>query len=729
MVDFISGRVLRGSPEVSGSVFELKRDIAAKLLVVFTGIYLVWHFWLTVIEPVGDLWRIWAVSLVIFPVSLAVWFFIPHRYHLSMTLWQASLFTGVAIAAYGFQDARLYFLFCLIPFLAVITQGWKAGLFTEVVLIVIAYILSAVPLPLPRVAQTDLSALIGCGLAAGLLAWAITDTMLTIGEWYVSSFMRAKNSMDEIRLQRAQLAQVIKNLDQAYYRLQRTNADLVAAWKAAAEAERQKTEFASHISHELRTPLNLIAGFSELMMTSPENYGDTPLPGAYRRDLHTIYRSARHLLDLVDDVIDLARLDAGRLSISVEAVDPTALVQEAASMVRSYIEAKGLEFQVDIQPDLPPLRLDHLRIRQVLLNLLVNATRFTEKGSIRVSVVSHENQVRFSVSDTGRGIHPDDLERLFQEFNPGEKPKDSGVPWHSGSGLGLPISKKFVDLHQGKMEAESELGKGTTIWFELPAIPSEPPVETAGNPLKPELPVFLTDRDVAKGEQNRLALVLHPDRRLPQFLQRHLPGWRVRGIKTVEGIREIAAQEEVEAVLLDAHEPLQPIGLEIPVVACPLPSDRRLAAALGVQAFLSKPVTREDLFDAIDRLQIAVRRVLIVDDDAEMVNLLQRMLLHRIQPQDCLEACNGRQALDVLEHEQVDLILLDLMMPEVDGRELLSVMRSSPRNEETPVIVISALEEPASELVGELHIIPPASFSPAQMLGLVKTVLDDLQTV
>jgi CheY-like chemotaxis protein len=160
------------------------------------------------------------------------------------------------------------------------------------------------------------------------------------------------------------------------------------------------------------------------------------------------------------------------------------------------------------------------------------------------------------------------------------------------------------------------------------------------------------------------------------------------------------------------------------MVAYPLPSSRRLAKALGVKDFLSKPVTREDLFEAIDRLQISLRRVLIVDDDAEMVNLVQRMLVNRISPQDCLEAGNGEEAWEILQRERVDLVLLDLMMPGMDGRELLEQMHGM--EECPPVIVISALEEPASELVGVMYVIPPQHFSPARMLGLVKTVMDEL---
>lgn len=179
-------------------------------------------------------------------------------------------------------------------------------------------------------------------------------------------------------------------------------------------------EFATSISHELRTPLNLIVGFSEMMMTSPESYGATVLPGAYRRDLNSIYNSAQHLLALVDDVIDLARIDAGKIALAREEVDLAVLVREATNMVHDYILAKGLEMEVHIASDMPRLWLDRLRIRQVFLNLLVNAARFTKKGSISVEVSMVGDEVLVSVKDTGQGISAQELPRIFDEFRPHE---------------------------------------------------------------------------------------------------------------------------------------------------------------------------------------------------------------------------------------------------------------------------------------------------------------------
>src|SRR5262249_55091727 len=201
-----------------------------------------------------------------------------------------------------------------------------------------------------------------------------------------------------------------------YDRLQQANAELVTAWKAAEAAERSKTDFVTNISHELRTPLNLIAGFADMVLTSPESYG-TPLPAPYRRDLNAIYQSAQHLLTLANDVIALARVGRGRLSLAREPTDLRVVVAEACDIVREYVAAKGVELSVELPAEIPLLSLDRLRIRQVLLNLLTNAARFTERGSITISATVEGDRVVVRVRDTGRGIPPEELPHVFEEYH------------------------------------------------------------------------------------------------------------------------------------------------------------------------------------------------------------------------------------------------------------------------------------------------------------------------
>ncbi len=298
-----------------------------------------------------------------------------------------------------------------------------------------------------------------------LIGWSSSHALYTVTHWLVYSYNQARENMEKAREHRGQLARVVKDLDQAYHRLERANAALVAAWRAADDAERFKAEFVANVSHELATPLNLIVGFSEMITTAPESYGGVPIPGPYRSDLNAIYHNARHLLALVDDVLDLARIEAGKIALARDWVDLPALIQEAIDMVRDYIAAKGLTLQMQIEQGLPELSLDRMRIRQVLLNLLVNAARFTERGTIRVEAAQQNGEVVLRISDTGRGIPKEDLPKIFEEFRSTEQPVST---WHSGTGLGLPISKKFVELHHGRMGVESIYLQGTTFWFTIP---------------------------------------------------------------------------------------------------------------------------------------------------------------------------------------------------------------------------------------------------------------------
>jgi signal transduction histidine kinase len=224
-----------------------------------------------------------------------------------------------------------------------------------------------------------------------VVGWILTRALYNLTEWYFFSFRQAQQKVQEARQHRGQVLQLFKELDQAYYRLNRVNTALVAARKEAEEAERFKTEFVTNVSHELRTPLNLIVGFSEMMMTSPESYDGVQLPGAYRSDINAINHSARHLLALVDDVLDLARIEVGRLAITRDAVDFATFVKETVAFVSDNIAAKGLELRVQVEPQLPTLWIDRLRIRQVLLNMLVNSARHTSAGSIEVKASLRSN--------------------------------------------------------------------------------------------------------------------------------------------------------------------------------------------------------------------------------------------------------------------------------------------------------------------------------------------------
>lgn len=437
----------------------------------------------------------------------------------------------------------------------------------------------------------------------------------------------------------------------------------------------------ANVSHELRTPLNLIIGYSEVIVTSPESYGGQQLPPAYRRDIHAIYQSARHLMALVDDVLDLGRIETNKIALAREAVDPAALIKEIEGLIRDYVVAKGLALIIDVAPDLPTIWVDRLRIRQVLLNLVVNAVRFTEQGWIRLDVLAADGEITFRVQDTGRGIDERDLPHIFEPFYTTTEPDQQ---WHAGTGLGLPISKKLVELHGGRIDVESTPGRGTTFTVTLPISPQRAS-QASMSKLRMDLPLLNTPAP------QQFVIIAPEDPLLVAQIQRSLgEDVQIMGAKTLEEGLRLAAQLGASAVITNEVAPIT-ASTDTLVIQLPWLSSDRIAAQLGAAAFLSKPVSQQQLLAAIDRLGRPIERALIADDDPELVRLFQRMLRVRIPSQRCLEAYNGAEALQRLREERPDVMILDLGLPDTDGRQVIARMLSDESLPRVPMIAISGL--------------------------------------
>jgi len=679
-------RILRFSPDDNPDLFrsslELVQSTTRYLILVTAGTYIAWHYVFTVCVPGTVSLPVWYVTpIVVGSCGVALWLLSRHTL-LAQAIWQLGLAAAISMGLAVFHRPEVAFLYALLPLLAVVTVGWRAGIAAEVLVIACMTWLrmgGAGSVATPMMAVEVIAA----GAFTGLVGWATSHVLYTVTEWSLFSLARARDAMEHAREHRAQLSRALKDLDQAYYRLKRANSALVVAWQAADEAERFKAEFVASVSHELRTPLNLIIGFSEMMMMAPESYGGQAMPGAYRRDLNAIYRSAQHLLALVDDVLDLARIDAGKIPLSREQTDIGALVAEAVAIVSDYIGAKGLELRVNLQNDLPSLWVDGLRLRQVLLNLLVNAARFTKHGHIDVDVTRQGNEVLVQVTDTGHGIPKADLGRIFEEFRATGEPVTA---WHSGTGLGLPISKRFVELHGGHMGVDSELSRGTTFWFTIPS-------DATGEATGPAARLIRSLPTVPRDPSLRTVILVHEDEGVSRLLQRHLDDYViVRAPDPAEADRLVREVHPLALILPDGEVTATPRA-DCLCISCPLPNLGRAARALGARGLLLKPVTRDDLMAAMDRLGVPIERVLVADDDPEMIRLLQRMLAARPSVVACLEAYNGREVLEVLARERPDVILLDLVMPEMDGHAVLSTLRANNALADIPVIVISGEPE------------------------------------
>jgi len=449
------------------------------------------------------------------------------------------------------------------------------------------------------------------------------------------------------------------------------------------------------------------------MMTSPGSYGGAILPAAYRGDLIAIYRSAQHLLALTEDVLDLARLEVGKLGLFREQVDVGQIIDEAVALVRDYVEAKGLKLILEVPSGLPTVNADRLRIRQVLLNLLTNAARLTDRGHVRVQVAKDEGYLRVSVEDSGPGIPPEDQARVFRLFvTQGKRTAEKGM----GAGLGLPISKRFVELHGGEMGVESTVGVGSRFWFTLPL--SDP---KAGKHASTRAGL---DRSVSE-PPSPVVMLATGDRRTAQCLQRHLNGYRVEVADSYEEACRRALEARATAILADLTQTVDVESTCIPVVCCPLARTGRLAEVLGVAAYLVKPISREALREAIQGLGRPVRRVLIADDDTRFVRFLARLL--NAEDRDFLiqYAHNGQEAIEKMLADPPDLLLLDLAMPSLDGIGVLSRMRSESALRKTAVIVVSAYEETegTAPLGTEVRLIKPEGFRLVELTQVIGAAL------
>lgn len=698
-------------PEIAQAVADLRDQAFSSLLWITGGAYLGWLVTATIVAPIEEAPRPWVTSPGAALTFLGtIWL---HRRRSSASVW---FFLGaaqvtVSLALWLLPATAALFFYPLIVSGAVVLLHPFAGLFftaTGLGFLGGFRLLGLAPFIGPdQILTTGVIAILT--IAA---AWALGRQFITAVEWSLQSYAAALQHAQAAQQHRAELVQALRQLDQAYYRLRQANAALEAAWKAAEAAERAKAEFVANISHELRTPLNLIVGFSELILTMPESYG-VLLPAPYRGDLNAIYRSAQHLLALTNDVIDLARIGMGRLALAREPVDLRQIILDAVGLLREYIAAKGLWLRLDLASDLPLVSADPVRVRQVLLNLLTNAARFTEEGGITIRASCEGEWLVVRVADTGPGIPPEDLPYIFEEFYTKDHGRRRG---YTGFGLGLPLSRRLIELHGGHMGVESQPGAGTTFWFTLP-------VEV--HSLSPEETRRKVSLYQALGGGQRVLVLAHPEPALARFLQDHLRGYRIVRAPDLPQALQMAAEYRALALLVDTETCIPAeLSFPMPVIRLPLPYTAQLAERLGVAAYLVKPVTRADLRAALSRLGRPPQRVLIVDDDLRFVRLLERFVRTLVPSAQIRAAYTGQEALAALTAEPVELLLLDLVLPDLSGQAVLETIRA--RSSDPPAVIVISARGPLggeTTLGQELLVRRSAGFRLEEVLNLLEGVL------
>jgi len=511
-------------------------------------------------------------------------------------------------------------------------------------------------------------------ILAAIVQWIHSGVMGTVVEWSWNTQRQTMELLSDTRERRGELASMFISLTEATRRNERTRHELAIARTQAEEARHIKALFAANISHELRTPLNLITGFSEMMVHTPEVYGDFRWPPSLRADLRGIYDSACHLMGMINDILDLSRIDADRLPLRLEACELEDLLQEASRTVSGLIKGKPVNIVMLPLPEMPTILVDRARIRQVIINLLNNAVRFTDEGTITISTMLQEDTYSISVRDPGLGIPEDQLAAIFEEFG---QAKGAITSNRGGVGLGLAICRQFVHLHGGSIRAESTLGEGSTFTFEFPL----PGRGTPASHLSYYAPEGWSPA-IPENPMGRTALVLAPDAESARAMARIIPGYRCIPIADITALPEAIASEHPDGIIL-INDPLVPTlpgardiwtaaaRRDLPIVHCEIPLSRVMTDQLGIARYLTKPVQQADLLSAIKQRQQPPESFLIVDDDAGFVSLIQRMLQTTYPQATVRKAYTLAEAEQYLTSGAYDVLLLDVILPDGSGLTLI----------------------------------------------------------
>jgi len=493
------------------------------------------------------------------------------------------------------------------------------------------------------------------------------------------------------------------------------------------EVDRLKSQFLANMSHELRTPLNSIIGFSRVIIKGI----DGPVTELQQQDLTAIYNSGQHLLGLINDVLDLSKIEAGKMELAFDEVNIADVTSSVLSTMSGLIKDKPIQMKRIIEPNLPTVRADAIRVRQVMINLLSNAAKFTDEGDILVEVglkpgLTGRNELTVSVTDTGPGIAKQDQTKLFQAFS---QVDDSPTRKTGGTGLGLSICQHIINMHGGRIWVDSEVGRGSTFHFTLPLFRKEKESESTSG-------------------KNKVILSIDDDLQVIGLYERYLhqQGYHViplsdpaRAVERVKQVKPFAVTLDIMMPGIDGWQILDnlkndPDTRDIPVIICSIVEDLKKGFNLGATDYLVKPILEDDLVNALDRLNAdgSIRDVLVIDDDPDDLRLVGKILTDDGRYRAIL-AEGGRRGWDMISSgKPPHAIILDLFMPEMDGFKILENMQASENLRDIPVIVISGMDlsiEQKSQLdeFGQ-QLLSKGSFNEKELLTSIQRSLERVHT-
>jgi len=489
-------------------------------------------------------------------------------------------------------------------------------------------------------------------------------------------------------------------------------------------ASQHKSQFVASMSHELRTPLNAIIGLTEMMVSNAPRFGTEKAAEPLRR----VHRAGTHLLGLINQVLDLSKIEAGKLELSPETVNLTPLLEDVIGTARQLAEQNKNRLVIESPENLGTLTVDPMRLRQILLNLLSNACKFTKQGEVKLRVkrvVDGRNWIEIAVADTGIGMTPEQQAKLFEEFTQADS---STARQYGGTGLGLAITRKLARMMGGDVTVASEPGKGSVFTVRLPGSADVQARSSIGS-------------DGRRSPTAESVLVIDDDATARELIADHLKAEGFSVVTAAGGVEGLKLAKELQptAITLDVMMPdldgwsvlaalrQDPELAEIPVIMITIVDEHRRGIALGAAGYLTKPIDRERLHRLVSRFRARVppTRVLLVEDDAVQ---RERMRGWLEGPQWTVrEAANGREALDRLKEGKPDVILLDLMMPEMDGFAVVAALQKEAGWRDIPVIVITSLDLDAKDRArlnaGVQFVLVKERFRPADLVERIRRLV------
>jgi signal transduction histidine kinase/CheY-like chemotaxis protein len=637
-------------------------------------------------------------GLAIFPCALGIWLLSQWRPSLALPFSGVGLALLVSVGAYWLQTPGLLLLAGL-PVLHLTLAG--QGGIAAAIGVALSVALWADHSPLQPVDKVVVIAgIIAIWLIGARARYAMTSRVT----WAWHHYTLAQQKLEEARDRNQELDAVLDQQVHTNRQLDLLNERLAALRARAEESQRTKTAFVAKVSHEFRTPLNMIIGLVDLLIETPHIYGER-LPAPLLEDLKIVHRNCEHLSSMINDVLDLSQTEAGRLTLRREVGDLCTDIHHALEIVRPLAEKKGLKLNLEL-PNVPvPCLRDQTRLRQVLLNLLSNAARYTARGMITVRLIREPRHVRIEVADTGPGIDAENLDRVFEPFF--QSGNLEGLS-QTGTGLGLSISKQFVEMHGGQLGVESQKGAGSTFWLSLPTLPPNEPMFGADRWIHSEWAWYERQNrvDLPPISHDRRVILLDVNDGIHPLLHEQPERMELISKSTVPEVAQAATTTPAHGIVVNGPttETILPLMAEIcrrvpdtPVIGWAIPTPTNRAHAAGALEYLVKPVTRADLIAVLALVPTPIKRILVVDDDVEVQRLLTRMLYAHDATIQVDTATDMEGALAILHASPPDLMLLDLALHQGTGWELLAHKQQQPDLAAIPAVILSAqdpIEQP-----------------------------------